>query len=740
MTLNAGTNFIEHVADRLELDCIGNNNTYIGLNVGKFHTASGMNVFVGDAVGDAVTSAQRNTASGYAAFSGNVSGVDNTTSGYVAQMRITGFRNTSFGSKTLLAGVGINYSIALGYAAGIDETTSNKLFIHAFDEVNEAGGRANSLIYGIMAQTNPANQHLYTNSNRHIPDHIPDDLYDYYGSGDDCSIRWDNANAKMTLNAGTNFIEHIADRLELDHQGTNNIFIGLNVGRFHTTSKENVFVGDAVGDAITSGQRNTASGYAALSANVGGFDNTTAGYASQMAITAGRNTSVGSMTLLTGVGINNSIALGYAAGIDETASNKLFIHAFDEVNEAGGRANSLIYGIMAQTNPANQELHVNANLYTPDDLHHYFGDPAAPDASIKWDNANAKMTLDAGSNFIEHVADRLELDHRGTDNIFIGKDAGKDCGAAIRNVGIGDYVFDAGATFTGDDNTVVGYGAGGKITGGQHNTLTGTYAGGNITDGLDNIFCGYKAGHYGNPSNTFYLDNRDRANEAGQQANSLIHGLFGANAAAQDIYFNANMHLAHDNLKFYLGAGADSKIYFNGSKLVLETGDVTNTDDILLTTAAQGQVLLAQSGSAGTPSLAFNSSVALGLYRYNNTTLGVSQNLRVLEDLTVEGDLILAPKGVTISGGSFSKSAAYMIVSPEGGIADNLDNINGGISGDLIILQGFGMAGANITIRHEAGNISLDGSANKVLVDDKDVIQLLYNGANWCQAAPMCSN
>jgi len=55
------------------------------------------------------------------------------------------------------------------------------------------------------------------------------------------------------------------------------------------------------------------------------------------------------------------VAIGLSAGRHETGNNKLFIDGIVRGNEADGRTNSIIYGVMDAT-PASQTLALNANV------------------------------------------------------------------------------------------------------------------------------------------------------------------------------------------------------------------------------------------------------------------------------------------------------------------------------------------------------------------------------------------
>lgn len=99
-------------------------------------------------------------------------------------------------------------------------------------------------------------------------------------------------------------------------------------------------------------------------------------------------------------------------------------------------------------------------------------------------------------------------------------------------------------------------------------------------------------------------------------------------------------------------------------------------------------------------------------------------NLRSSSTLTVSTGAIT----VGVAAGT-----AWYVINGEGAAADNLDSINGGATGDIIILM---KGDANITLRDaadSAGNIVLGGTGVTFVMDDaEDIACLFYNGSNWC--------
>ncbi len=137
----------------------GGHNTGIGhsallaSSTGEYNTAVGSNSMSGNLGGN------NNTAIGEYSLFGNTSGSANVAIGLDAlYQNTTGSNNTAFGAYSLAAQtVGINNNIGLGNFAGRYETAGNKLFIDSLDRIDEATGRTNSFIYGVM-NTTVANQ------------------------------------------------------------------------------------------------------------------------------------------------------------------------------------------------------------------------------------------------------------------------------------------------------------------------------------------------------------------------------------------------------------------------------------------------------------------------------------------------------------------------------------------------------------------------------------------------------
>lgn len=79
-----------------------------------------------------------------------------------------------------------------------------------------------------------------------------------------------------------------------------------------------------------------------------------------------------------------------------------------------------------------------------------------------------------------------------------------------------------------------------------------------------------------------------------------------------------------------------------------------------------------------------------------------------------------------------TKDMCYLLVDTfGGGASDNLDNITGGTTGQILILQASNAA-HSVVLRDAAGNILNHNNVNYTLNSAEDVAMYIYNGTNWC--------
>jgi len=119
-------------------------------------------------------------------------------------------------------------------------------------------------------------------------------------------------------------------------------------------------------------------------------------------------------------------------------------------------------------------------------------------------------------------------------------------------------------------------------------------------------------------------------------------------------------------------------------------------------------------------------------------TITTTGNLSVMGDLTVSGQTNLSGAATvtgTISGGIVTYTSGYMNIIGEGSVADNLDTITSGATGDIMIFRPGGAYA--ITLRN-AGNITLPLAASSFVLGTGTAAgnincecMLVCDGGNW---------
>jgi hypothetical protein len=103
------------------------------------------------------------------------------------------------------------------------------------------------------------------------------------------------------------------------------------------------------------------------------------------------------------------------------------------------------------------------------------------------------------------------------------------------------------------------------------------------------------------------------------------------------------------------------------------------------------------------------------------------QDLRQIQEFEFDDATIL-----TINAGSVTRTQVYHIIAAEAGVADDLDNVLGGVGGDELIIRPD--TGDTITCRHNqggAGDFWFAGAADIVL-DGQDHLRCIHDGTSWC--------
>lgn len=115
---------------RIEIREQANNNTFIGLNAGRYNTSGTGNTFIGSSAGQSNTTGSIVTAIGTLAFSNLTTGIDGTAVGWgAAAANTTGTGITAIGRSALGANTTGSGSTALGTYAGIASTGAYNTYI-----------------------------------------------------------------------------------------------------------------------------------------------------------------------------------------------------------------------------------------------------------------------------------------------------------------------------------------------------------------------------------------------------------------------------------------------------------------------------------------------------------------------------------------------------------------------------------------------------------------------------------
>ncbi|MCB2220759.1 MAG: tail fiber domain-containing protein [Bacteroidetes bacterium] len=250
---------------------------------GTYNTALGRHALYSN------TSGSKNVALGYRASYANELGASNTAIGSAALQLIDGSNNTAIGFEAgkSLIGTTMNGGVFLGYQAGKNEITSNKLYI-------ENSASATPLIYG-----------EFDNDIVGINGHL--------GVG--------TMSPSSTLD--------VAGHITVSNTG-NSVFIGQDAGlNDDFTANNNVFIGYLSGTTNTSGYSNSALGEYSMNKNTNGFYNTAVGSYALYENTIGVwNTAIGRNSMKSNINGTGNVAIGGAAlASNETGDNNTIIGA-----------------------------------------------------------------------------------------------------------------------------------------------------------------------------------------------------------------------------------------------------------------------------------------------------------------------------------------------------------------------------------------------------------------------------
>lgn len=141
--------------------------------------------------------------------------------------------------------------------------------------------------------------------------------------------------AQLKLDVAGN--ARIKGRLDVQSDGTLNLFIGPSSGLNNTDGKNNIFIGPVAGFSNTSGSRNTIIGAGTGLLNMTGSFNTFLGDEAGRSNTAGNNTFIGSKSGYANTEGQMNTFVGHLAGLENEVGNKnTFIGQDAGRNNTGG--------------------------------------------------------------------------------------------------------------------------------------------------------------------------------------------------------------------------------------------------------------------------------------------------------------------------------------------------------------------------------------------------------------------
>ncbi|NOY51098.1 MAG: hypothetical protein GXO88_11125 [Chlorobi bacterium] len=419
---------------------IGHNSLY------NNQTASG-NMAIGYYSLYSLTVGIENNVVGNNALQNLVNGYYNSAFGYMAGFNITG------GSSNTLIGFEAGYgssphsksgNVFLGYKAGYYETGSNKLYIENSNSTTPLIGGDFSTdrvdINGTLKITGGS-----PGANKYL-------ISDASGNASWSSIGLNTINDVITDDTSV-FIGYLAGNA--DDGGNYNVGIGRKALENSSTANRNTAVGVLALNTNTIGADNVAIGHSANSLNQTGSQNTIVG------CLAGKGSSLHSKS--------GNVFLGYMAGYDETASNKLYI-------ENSNSSTPLIGGDFAA-----DEVYINGTIKITG------GSPGSGKILTSDANGTASWQANAAATELNELSDAVS----DGSSLFVGNMAGNTDDGANNNVAVGINAMSSNTS--GFYNAALGSQALFKNAGGAYNSGFGYQVLYNNTAGIDNTAVGANA-------------------------------------------------------------------------------------------------------------------------------------------------------------------------------------------------------------------------------------------------------
>ena len=324
-----------------------------------------------------------------------------------------------------------------------------------------------------------------------------------------------------------------------------------------------------------------------------------------------------------------------------------------------------------------------------------------------YNSAFGRMALESSPGSNNTAAGYYALrDSTGSDNTCFGVNSGTSV-VGSSNSSVGRYALNK---VTGSENTALGWGALSESNG-SYNVAAGSSAM-NTSPGSNNVSIGTKSLYFAAGSNNVAVGHR--ALEKAPGSNNTVVGYHVAEPAYRTVNYLAA-----------LGSMALEDVTTGASNLAalgyMAGHTATNQTNQLYLGGWDGGTQYPLTLNWETTAV----SASLGVRVFVNRTEYILPLMSTAGTLTTTGQFVTPKKSdLTIATAAITVTGAYHTIAAEGGVADTLSTINGGVDGSRVLLRG--AAAVAITV-DEAGNILVPGAS--ITIDNTgDTAEFIYSG------------